>query len=95
MITPDTRSQIRKLAGAVLVAGAVLLLSACSTTTSASRPSDDKLASDSPSAEKAVSYKELHSMMTRLADESVLGAAIASTTSPAHAAESGVLATNP
>ena len=76
------------------MAGAALLLGACSTTAAIRQPADLPVAQDQTN-EKPVTYKELHGMMVRLAEEPTVGAAIASTTSTAGSVDSRTLATNP
>jgi len=58
MNTPTSRSHLRSLALASLVAVTGLLMSACSTITV-----------DIPKAEKPVAYEDLHNMMRKLANE--------------------------
>ena len=66
MKTPITRTQVRNLSLATLMAGAALFLGACATQPVALMPSDKPVATDE-AREKYVDYKDFHGMMVRLA----------------------------
>jgi|HubBroStandDraft_1064217.scaffolds.fasta_scaffold663842_1 hypothetical protein len=92
MNSQKTRFLVRHSAVATFLAGAALLLSACSTTTTSRLPVEATTASNE-TLEKPVSYEQLHGMMVRLAHENALGGT--ATASIADMGGNSTLASNP